>query len=550
MKKQKKVYKSKKSNEWMLLFPLIVMIVLLGGIYPCSVFLTGIIISILLVIKLQKNGRSQCVQTELFWGSLLLCVSALLSIFAGIDKGQAWYGFLRVVVLAVWIYFLMQFEKEERDKTLSILPLLGTVMIIISVATLMIPGLKDFFWMAGRLGGTFQYSNTCALFFLLGIMIIVNDASADKKKLAVFDLLLVGVFLTGSKGAILILIPVFLWICVKKNAFRKNGIVAAVILIVGGLGYAVVSGDFQNVARIYTIFQYPSTLFGRLLYMKDALPILIKHPLGIGYMSYESLQPAIQTGVYTSKFVHNDWIQMGLDYGWLFLVAVVGVTGYQLKKGQQESYKKYMILMICGYSLMEFHLQYFAIVMILVLLFDYDEAKVKVKKGAGMQENQIFSGAAAVVFGYFAIAAFFSTTGNSAMALSMLSYDSQSMEAILVQETNKENAVALAQELIELNPYNSQAYNTLAYASLMDEDYESAVRYKFEVLEIQRFNMNEYADFENMINSIQEAADEDKAVQELCAAGLADMEELLRTTEENVSPIAYRLRDKPVFTWN
>lgn len=57
--------------------------------------------------------------------------------------------------------------------------------------------------------------------------------------------------------------------------------------------------------------------------MKDAFVMMIKQPFGIGYDGFFWKQGSVQTGVYNTKFVHNDFLQMGLEYGVVFLVVVL-----------------------------------------------------------------------------------------------------------------------------------------------------------------------------------------------------------------------------------
>lgn len=548
--KNKKITRQKQNKYGMILLPLLITLLMGGGLYSYGVYLTGSVITVLLIIILQTNKKAQCVKTELFAGSIMLPALALITVFCGIDKGMAWTGFLRVLAFSIWIYYLMQFEKSERDQAFFALPFLGVAMTGVGILALMIPGLKEMFWTAGRFGGFFQYSNTCALFLIICIMITVENERPDMKRLLLFDALLMGTFLTGSKGGVLLLIPVLIWIFVKKKPFRKNGIFVTGFLVIGGIIYAMISGDFQNIARIYTILKYPSTLFGRLLYMKDALPVILKNPLGIGYLGYESIQPVIQTGVYTSKFVHNDWMQMTLDFGWLFVIVAAWIVIRQLKKGKQEVFKKIILCIIGLYSVGEFHLQFFFIVMTAGLLWDYNEDKLEIKKKASMRENQIFAVAAVVLFAYFAIASFSTQSGNYQRALQMFPYDTTALEGVLVVQEDKSAAEMMALELTEMNEYNSQGYNTLAYIALMDGEYEAALDYKLKVLSIERFNMNEYADFENMVKTIEEQAGGDEEIVKLCKLGIQEMNDLLEETKESVSPLAYKLRDKPEFAWD
>lgn len=539
-----------KQNTLMIQLPLLLGILLYGGFYNYCVYIMGVIILFSLVIKLGKDKKSRIIKNEIFYGSIILCISVAINIFVAVDKGMTWLGFLRVLVIAIWIFFLIQFTKEEREEALNIVPWIGGAMVLVGIVVLAINSIWSevtaLLWQADRFGGTFQYSNTCALFLLIALILLGKRECIDKKELILFDILLLGVFLTGSKGGILLLIPVFVWIIKNNKSFRRNGICMLAILMVGGIVYATISGNFQNIGRLYTLFKNQSTLYGRLLYMIDALPLLIKNPLGIGYMGYSAMQSSIQTGVYTSMFVHNDWIQIGLDYGWLFLIVSVVVIIKQLIKGKQDRNNKVILLLICIYSFMEFHLQYLSVVMIIFLLFDFPEKDIIVNKKIVARENQIFALMGIVLIGYFSIQSLFMYTGSYEKAHAMYSYDTQAKEALLKEEKEKDNAVAQAQELLALNPYSADSYNVLAYGALMDGNYEDAISYKLKVVEIKKYNMTEYADFMDMLEIIQKSDNSDY-INILCQSGQEKLENLHKETEANTSPIAYKLRDKPVF---
>ncbi len=538
-----------RKDVWRISIPLITTILLFGGFYSFSVYFVGAMILLLLFLWMGKTKKSRMAKNEVLYGSIILCVSAFISAFSGVNKGMAWLGFLRVVVFFLWVFYLMQFSGQQRERVLCVLPWAGGVMVIVGLLSISVtqifPAATGLFWQAERFGGTFQYSNTCALFLMIGIIILSNKEKVDKQELVLFDVLIIGIFLTGSKGGILLLIPVLIWILVKQKSFRKNGICVALLLLVAGLTYGLASGDFQNIARIYTLFRYPSTLLGRLLYMKDAFPILLSHPLGIGYMGYAGMQSAIQTGVYTSLFVHNDWLQMGLDYGWLFFIVALGVVIYQLVKGKQETYKKVALFVICFYSLLEFHLQYLSIVMIIPLLMDVKESAIVEKKSAVAKENQILSLVGLLLFGYFGIASLCTYVGKYETALSMYPYDTQALEAVLMQERQKERATTLAEEILSIHSYSAESYNVLAYGALMDGSYEKALNYKLEVLKMEKYDTIQYGDFVSMVDTIQSVSAANKA---LCEKKLEEMQRILKETKERTDTLAYYLRDKPTFT--
>lgn len=539
-----------KDNTRMLQLPLILGVVLYGGFYSFCAYAIGVVVLALLFVKLGKDKKSRVIKNEIFYGGIALCIAALISVFIGIDKGMAWLGFLRVLVIFIWAFYLMQFTQEEREDAITIIPWINGIIVIIGIISLLfkyiLPNITALFWQADRFGGTFQYSNTCALFLLLSILILSKSERLDKKEVILFDILLLGIFLTGSKGGILFLIPVFIWTLVKNKLLRKNALCMLGLLIIGGVIYVSLTGDFQNIGRIYTVFSDQSTLFGRLLYMKDALPVLVKNPLGIGYMGYYAIQSSIQTGVYTSMFVHNDWMQLGLDYGWLFLFAFAFIIIMQLVKGKQDRTYKISLIIVCLYSFMEFHLQYLSIIMIVFLLLDYSEKTIIVSKKIVARENQIFAIIGVLLLGYFAIQSLFSFVGNQKIAISMFPYDTQAKEIFLQKEENKDIAVMQAKDILTLNPYSSYSYNVLAYSALMDSRFDEAINCKFKVVELKKYNMTEYRDFLNMLTTIQ-MADDSEYTRSLCSEGNEKLNRLIKKTEDSTSDLAYKLRDKPVF---
>ena len=159
-------------------------------------------------------------------------------------------------------------------------------------------------------------------------------------------------------------------------------------------------------------------------------------------------------------------------------------------------------------------------------------------------ENQIFALIGAIIFGYFAVASLGTYMRKYEVAISMFPYDTNAMEALLLEETDKESAKELAQNILSLEKDNAQAYNTLAYAALMDGEYERALAYKLEVLKREKYNMDQYADFVSMVETIQSVPQVEKA---FCEKKIQEMQALLAQTKEQTSEIAYYLRDKPEF---
>ena len=90
------------------------------------------------------------------------------------------------------------------------------------------------------------------------------------------------------------------------------------------------------------------------------------------------MQPMVQTGVYTTRFVHNDFLQIMVDYGIPVFLLMAVYLGYQIFKGKQTSLQKEILILLLLASLMDFHLQYMSSLMLLVLCLDLGEKGKKI----------------------------------------------------------------------------------------------------------------------------------------------------------------------------
>lgn len=109
--------------------------------------------------------------------------------------------------------------------------------------------------------------------------------------------------------------------------------------------------------------------------MVDALPVLLKHPFGMGYLGYYYIQNEIQTGVYTVRYIHNDWLQIGLDIGWIPLV-LYGVAAVKTWIGKSVSIRNKMILAVLFlHGLFDFDAQNMFIFLIVLLIMSETEWK-------------------------------------------------------------------------------------------------------------------------------------------------------------------------------
>jgi len=536
-----------------------------GGFFDHSVAFIGLFIVSCLLIMLFKGSpfytRDKRIVFLIPMG--ILCIAILVSFWA-VDYMDNLLGVLRWGVVCLWLWLLRCRKQQEIINVVRQLPLAGCITVLLSFVCMPFAFLKPYFWENSRMSGFFQYANTNALFLALGIMILIYDWEKEKGKkydiLKLF-LLFIGLLFTGSRSVLLFFL---LWGCyygIRRKAFRKPFLIG--LGSFGGVAgiFVAVTGNTANIGRIFTIFTSNSTFWGRLLYYRDGLSELCKNLLGLGSLGSYYSQGTFQSGVYHIKFIHNDFLQLALDYGILALVLLLIFLGWQLLKGKQSRADKEILLFICMTSLVDFHLQYLFIIMIACLFLDYGEG-VKEKKSQ-LRENYVIFPVLIVVFGYIGIATGCGKNGKWDIALSMLPNYTFAQEKMILTEMGSPESFEMATGLLEKNPYNITASiargSFFASRLAVGECIEEFDR----VLELDPYNVEYYKQYEvllqNMLLQLQEYADgigiagddsENLNADMMQLKNRADsLEAELESQKERTSSLAYRIKDKPLFTY-
>lgn len=552
------------------MWTMVAAVILMGGFFDWSVAAVGIgiVVEILFLYykkePVYKKGRTLFNSIPVF----LLIWMPVVSLWA-VDPAMNWFGVLRGIVILMWMYLCFQMKENDSIQILRKIPYMGAAMVLLGVFSQVHEGLASFFWQARRFGGFFQYANTCALFLLLGMVILVqemtegvvtnnhcqsNELTCSKSKKYVvicgtMFLLITGIFLTGSRSILLLLIA---WGIYKAFTFRKLRlpIITVMVVCIGAAYlYGLIAGDSQNIARIFTLSGANSTMLGRLLYYADGLKAVGNQPFGLGYMGYYYIQPAIQNGVYTTRFIHNDFLQVLVDYGVIAFAAVLGYLVHQLIKGKQGRRKKELLVILLLASLVDFHMQYISILMLAVLCLDLGEKKT-LQKRKDLRENYAFCVVAALAFFYVFISAAACQLGNYPLALQLLPKYTEAQVGYMNTCTQKEEAVFMAEEILLHNEYVADAYHTRMYAAMLEEDYSTVLLNMDKVLSIRRYDVERYMAYDELLGEMIVSCESGKPQE---AEQLRQFQNglplRLAELEESTSSLAFMLRDKPVFEW-
>jgi len=531
-----------------------VALILTGGFFDDSVAVIGMVIVGCLLAMVQKGAAFYAGdKRKVFAIPLVLIGIVFLVSFWAVDYMDNLMGVMRMVIVCLWMYLVHNRDEKERDEAKRILPLMGCVSIAISLISYVIPILKPYFWENSRISGFFQYANTNGLFFAIGIIILVHYFKEQKKPIygiIQIIILLVGLLLSGSRSVLLIFLLWGIYYAIRTAEFRKPFLLGSASILLAGGAYVAVTGNTTNIGRIFTLFTQSSTMWGRLLYYRDAALLLCKKFFGLGRMGYYYTQGTFQSGVYDIKHVHNDFLQLALDYGIVALVLVLIFCGWQICKGRQSKSDKELLLFIGAASVLDFHCQYLFVVMLLCLCLDYGEG-VREKKEQIKGKRVVLWGLLAT-FLYVGIATGSGRTGDYDLALSMLPDYTAAQENKLLVSVGTEESYVMATRLIEKNPYNITAYTVRGayYGSRLYV--EECIADLDRMLELAPFKTGNYSQYEGMLNNMQEAMltmDVEEADLVLIQQRINSLPSQLEKMRERTSPLAYKINDLPEFSY-
>lgn len=480
----------------------------------------------------------------------VILLGGIFSVFFGIDMGESMHGVLRLCAYLAAGIASMQVSVENKRRILITLPVLG---ILFSVCSLFRKCDIFKFWIAtetGRLAGPFEYPNTMALFLLIGV--VVSEQLWKRGKHIIQFLLIICVMATGSR-TVFAALCVYLFYCFIRHRGKNKGFImlmAAAGLIIFTAN--ICSQDLYGFGRFMTVGINSSTLQGRLLYWEDALKMLVKHPLGLGYMGYFYLQQAEQTGVYSVRYVHNEWLQWLLDYGILAGAGAVFYIVRQLRLNKMGAAEKELLCIIAACSFFDFHLQFISIVCIVALLFP----KERICRGKRLQSLRIAAAvgmfAAAVLVTADVTARHLARQGDYGQAVLWNPLSAQYKQEYLLQSKDLDSAEIYADRLLKDNKYLYAAYMIKSNAAANKGQAGLFIENRKQALRLRKYKTEEYEDYFRILLSLYLQADTDNNVEvmEQCKNAMKEIPKIITKVKKQTSVRAYRIQQKPELYFN
>lgn len=529
-------------------------ICLYGSFYDGFAGLIGIGLIVALLMRLH-NSKELAVfvpKSLLLWGLMLLPLAALVTALYAVDSGMAVMGWLKFLPLPFFILLVSQEKQDFREKTLRIVPDVAVCITVIGLATWFTP-VRDYFYINERFSGIFQYANGYALFLLIALLLLLWDAYGWKSFVKA-GIIVCGILATGSRAVFfLMLVSILVWVLLaRSNGWSRNKKIGILLgfggIITMSLLLAVVSGNEQLFSRYTHLYAKSSSLMGRLLYNIDGLQIIYKHPFGLGYKGYSFYEGAVQTGNYSVTFVHNELLQVALDFG-VVMGLLIGAGWLFTILRKDTPLRTRMILTVVGvHGLFDWSLQFVAVLMIVALLLIKDDTAIKIQKdrikGYCFKSICLISMIGALWLGTASILEF---AGDYQTAAKIWPGLTTSQMRIINNAGSDTEKYMAAERICSQNDHCTIALQALAEQAARNGEFAKMEDYGRKSMLSSKYNKAGYEIYIYLlsfaIESCQKQGNEEEARRYMDC--VCEVENQIRYVEETTSPYAKYLYNKP-----
>ena len=528
-----------------LFFLLAALLLFFGGYYDFLVFAAAAVLAVLLALHARRTGGLTLPKGPVPWLLLGLVLCALLTLPAAVSPGMALTGVLRWLAALLFFLYAATFTQEERGLMLDSVAWQGAIMAVLSVCLFLgtlLSGGQD---ANGRIDGFFQYANTYALFLLVCLALLAGKDRRQRLDWPAMAALLVGLFLTGSRGVFLLLAAAGVCWAVYRLVVKKQ--VRPVLLGTAGVvlaaALAVVFSGGMVLDRLEAITLESSSLNGRLLYYLDGLRMLAQCPFGVGRGGYLYLQPLVQTGPYILKSIHNEYLQAALDGGILSGVLLLALVCAVVFRRGAPPRERVVAALLGLHACIDFDFQFFAMLCLLLLCGVGGERRtVAVKKPAVLAAGGILT----AVFAFFTLPYSLSFFGNSRGAYALWPVDLSLAEERLQHCADLDEAGEIADAILCQTSLSMLAWDCKFAQAAAAADYPSMTSYRYQYLQLNPYRPEVYEEMTTLLENACDQAPEGLDLYQTLAEQTA---RLLEEVYARTSPLAYKIADRPDFSF-
>lgn len=473
-----------------------------------------------------------------------------LSCLWAFDKGIAPLGFIKFLPLLLFLLERMQAETDSQHWR-TVVPMAAAGITIVSSVGSLLPALSAHFTVAGRLAGFFQYPNTFALFLLVSALLILAGGRTRWYDLMNLAVLVFGILYTGSRTVFVLTVvavtAMLLLVGNKRTRLLIGGGALGVIAVVA-VAALLLGERFEAFTRFLTISLSESTFVGRFLYFQDALPVIAKHPFGLGFWGYYFTQQSFQTGLYAVRYIHNDFLQLLLDIGWLPCLLFIAAMGQNVFSKRVALTDKVILFTVCAHALFDFDLQFIGVFLLLLLLTDFRSGK-RLDLRSSKPLTVSVAGLLTALCLFFGIEQTLYLSGANEAAHTLYPYDTIN-ETVRLQTAEPAEADRIADRILSHNDHLVLAHSAKARYAYSRGDLAQAMQHKRRIFQLAPYAYAEYEEYAYMliysISLYQQAGDLESAAA--CYRELTDLPAQLRTAEHKMSDLGRKIDDQPNFT--
>ena len=523
---------------------LITTLVIAGGFYTWFSCAAAVILMILILIGIYKEKKLVIIKNPFGIAVAVVGFFYLLVCLWSVDRGMALFGFFKFLPFPLYLIYLEQ-KEIDREKILQTLPAIGTILTVLTYVMSRFE-VFDLVQVEGRLGGTFLYPNTLAIFLLVCLLIALgNVGKKDYFELLYAAILLFGIYVTGSRTVYVITGLALIATVILSDLGRVRKILICLAGAVAVGVAAVVLGG-----RLGEISLNSSTFLGRLLYYKDGLGILLKHPFGLGYHGYYFVEKQYQTGVYNVLNIHNDVLQLILDIGILPAVFFFGVFIYYIVRAFRQKQKRNGVILtaLLLHILFDYDMQFLAILFILILLVDD-------RRGVSKEKISTLSlGFFTIVMAACAVGAFFLGTSDYLYTVheyeaseSMYGGNTMAKAYWMMEIKDSAELRKVAEDVVAGSPELYIGYVYLGNSYIEEGNIPEYMKYLQIALEKAPYEYQSYVDYATvLIYSAQNyLAAGNKESAGICVNELDRITGVLNDLKESSDTLAWKIADTP-----
>lgn len=469
-----------------------------------------------------------------------------------VDRGMAFMGAMKFFPVSVFLFLICQ-KVDEREKLIALLPLLGSLMTIFSFVMMQFEIFKSSVTVAGRLAGFFQYPNTYAVFMLVCLLISIfrlNFKQLDWLEILYIIVEIFGIYMSGSRTVFaLTIFSLILVLAARKEKLKMLLGIFLVFGVIAGILFFTEDGR-ELVLRISGMSTGFSTFFGRILYVQDAVKLILKHPLGLGYYGYYFMQQEIQTGVYSVVNAHNELIQAMLDIGIIpGIFLYIGIVK-SIFSSRTEARNKIVLTVLLLHSLFDYDLQFLIMWYVLILFIDLGTIKEYKISGLTKTVSAIVGAAVIGCAVSVGLSDLFYIINDFSKAEQM--YEGNTLAKIdsLSEIESVEELQEKADEILKENEHVAIAYSAKARALFSQGEVEGFIKNKLTALQMAPYQYEEYTDYLDTlaycVGEYIQKKDMDSAKS--CLLRAEQVPGMLETVKKKTSMLGWKIKDRPEVT--